>query len=77
MERLRSRVKGKGIHFFVFVDDVLVVNDDEALTAEGCRLLEAEFAVLGVQWAPNKIRDPCECIEILGLLLCNMPGTRG
>eukprot|EP00966_Prymnesium_polylepis_P072649 1686739-Prymnesium_polylepis.2 len=33
MEHLRSRVKGKGIHFFVLVDDVLVVGDDEALTA--------------------------------------------
>ena len=41
------------------------------------RRLEAEFAALGVQWAPNKTRGPCECIEFLGLLLCNMPGTRG
>eukprot|EP00966_Prymnesium_polylepis_P055716 1288866-Prymnesium_polylepis.1 len=34
MERLRSRVKGKGIHLYVFVDDVMVVGDDEALTTE-------------------------------------------
>jgi hypothetical protein len=77
MQRLRVRAAGRGIHFFVFVDDVLCVGDDEALTAEGCRILEEEFAARGVQWAPHKKRGPCQCIEFLGLLLCNMEGLRG
>jgi hypothetical protein len=77
MQRLRVRAAGKGIHFYVFVDDVLCVGDDEALAAEGCQMLEAEFAARGVQWAPHKKRGPCQCIEFLGLLLCNVEGMRG
>jgi hypothetical protein len=76
-DRLRAQVAGKGIHYFVFVDDVLCVGDTEELTREGMRLLEAEFAARGVQWAPHKKRGPCQCIEFLGLLLCNYGTTRG
>ena len=75
--RVRRRAAGKGIHYYVFVDDVLCVGDDEELTREGMRLLEEEFLERGVQWAPNKTRGPCKCIEFLGLLLCNTPDTRG
>ena len=75
--RVRSRCAGKGIHFFVFVDDVLVVGDNEELTREGMAALEEEFAARGVQWAPHKKRGPCQCIEFLGLLLCNIEGLRG
>ena len=77
VERLRRQAAGKGIHFYVFVDDVLVVGDTEELTREGMRLLEREFAARGVQWAPHKKRGPCRCIEFLGLLICNLPGLRG
>ena len=75
--RLRKKAAGRGIHYFVFVDDILVVGDTEALTAEGMGLLEEEFAARGVQWAPHKKRGPCQCIEFLGLLICNMRDQRG
>ena len=77
IERLRRQAAGRGIHFLVFVDDVLVVGDTEELTREGMRMLEAEFAARGVQWAPHKRRGPCRSIEFLGLLLCNFEGMRG
>jgi hypothetical protein len=76
-DRLRAQVAGKGIHYFVFVDDILCVGDTEELTREGMSLLEAEFEARGVQWAPHKKRGPCQCIEFLGLLLCNYGTTRG
>ena len=75
--RLRKQVAGRGIHYYVFVDDILCVGDTEELTREGCRVLEAEFRARGVQWAPNKTRGPCQCIEFLGLLLSNVEGQRG
>ena len=75
--RLRRRAAGKGIHFYVFVDDALVVGDTEELTREGMQMLEEEFAARGLQWAPHKKRGPCQCIEFLGLLLCNLEGLRG
>ena len=40
-------------------------------------MVEEEFAARGVQWAPHKKRGPCQCIEFLGLLLCNLEGLRG
>ena len=76
-ERLRKRAAGRGIHFFVFVDDYLCIGDTEELTREGMQMLEAEFAALGVQWAPHKRRGPCQAIEFLGLLLSNVPGAEG
>ena len=75
--RLRRKAAGKGIHFYVFVDDCLVVGDNEELTREGMAMLEEEFAARGVQIAPHKRRGPCRCIEFLGLLICNMKGLRG
>ena len=77
MARLRKRAAGKGIHFFVFVDDCLCVGDTEELTREGMEMLEAEMEALGLQVAPNKSRGPCKCIEFLGLLLSNVKGARG
>ena len=77
VQRLREQAKGKGIHFYVFVDDILVVGDDAELTKEGCALLEEEFKARGLQWAPNKTRGPCKCIEFLGLLISNAEGQRG
>ena len=77
IERLRQQAAGRGIHFLVFVDDVLVVGDTEELTREGMRMLEEEFAARGIQWAPHKRRGPCSSIEFLGLLLCNFEGMRG
>ena len=71
VERVRRRVGGRGIHLFVFVDDVLCVGDTEELTRKGMELIEEEFATLGVQWAPHKKRGPCRCIEFLGLVLAN------
>ena len=75
--RLRKQCAGLGIHFHVFVDDVLVIGDTEELTRQGMTLLEVEFAARGLQWAPHKKRGPCRCIEFLGLLICNTEGLRG
>ena len=75
--RLRKRAAGLGIHYYVFVDDVLVVGDTEDLTRQGMLFLEEEFAARGVQWAPHKKRGPCRCIEFLGLLLANTDEWRG
>jgi hypothetical protein len=77
--RLRAKAAKarKGISFFVFVDDVLIVGDDEELTRLGMQWLEEEFSARGVQWAPHKKRGPCQCIEFLGLLLSNTSVARG
>ena len=75
--RLRKRAAGRGIHFYVFVDDLLCVGDTEELTREGMRMVEEEFEARGIQWAPHKKRGPCQCIEFLGLLLSNVEGMRG
>ena len=79
VSRLRARAAkaGKALHFFVFVDDVLVVGDNEELTRLGMMWLEEEFLARGVQWAPHKKRGPCQCIEFLGLLLSNTSSARG
>ena len=37
---LRRRVAGMGIYVIVFVDDWLVIGDDEAATRRGCEMLE-------------------------------------
>jgi hypothetical protein len=74
---LRRKAAGLGIHFYVFVDDVLCIGDDAEKTQEGMMMLEEEFAARGLQIAPNKTRGPCRCIEFLGLLLCNMEELRG
>ena len=39
-------------------------------------MLEELFAEFGVEWAPHKQRGPCGVIEFLGLLICNVEGTR-
>ena len=77
--RLRAKAAKarKGISFFVFVDDVLIVGDDEELTRLGMQWLEEEFSARGGQWAPHKKRGPCQCIEFLGLLLSNTSVARG
>lgn len=71
---LRRRAAGKGIHFFVFVDDRLVIGDTEVLTLEGCALLEDELRRRGITWAPHKHRGPAMAMEFLGLLLSNLKG---
>eukprot|EP00966_Prymnesium_polylepis_P093855 2172050-Prymnesium_polylepis.1 len=73
-DKLRARAAGRGIHFFVFVDDWLCVGDTEELTREGCAMLEEELMRLGIQWAPHKYRGPARAIEFLGLLLSNVEG---
>ena len=77
MARLRRRAAGRDISFYCFVDDVLVRGGNEELTRIGMQMLEDEFKALGVEWAPHKKRGPCRCIEFLGLLLSNVPGSRG
>ena len=72
----RRRVAGMGIHCIVFVDDWLVIGDDDAATRRGCEMLEALFAEFGVEWAPHKQRGPCSVIEFLGLLISNVEGAR-
>ena len=73
---MRRRVQGKGIHFLCYVDDYLVVGDNLELTKEGQRILEEVMKEFGMQWAPSKQRGPVQCIEFLGLLLCNVEGHR-
>ena len=70
------RHPGIGVHLYVFVDDYLVIGDDEAATRRGCALLEELFAEFGMQWAPHKRRGPAQVMEFLGLLLCNLEGMR-
>jgi hypothetical protein len=77
IQRLRLRAAGRGMHFFVFVDDVLCVGDDDELCAEGCKMIEEEFEARGLQWAPHKKRGPCACIDFLGLMLSNVAPFRG
>ena len=72
----RRRVAGLGISCIVFVDDWLVIGDDDAATRLGCTMLEQLFAEFGVEWAPHKQRGPCSVIEFLGLLICNVDGAR-
>jgi hypothetical protein len=72
----RRRVAGMGIYCIVFVDDWLVIGDDDAATRRGCEMLEALFAEFGVEWAPHKQRGPCSVIEFLGMLLSNVEGAR-
>ena len=67
---LTRETEGGGlIHFFVFVDDWLVVGDTEELTVRGCSMLERALLRLGISWAPNKHRGPSRVMEFLGLLL--------
>ena len=73
---LRRRVAGMGIHVIVFVDDWLVIGDDEAATRRGCEMLEALLEEFGLEWAPHKQRGPCAVIEFLGMLLSNVEGAR-
>ena len=70
------RHPGIGVHLYVFVDDYLVIGDDEAATRRGCVLLEELFAEFGMQWAPHKRRGPAQVMEFLGLLLCNLEGMQ-
>ena len=75
-DELRRRVAGKGIHVFVFVDDFLVVGDDEAATQHGLDELLRLLTEFGIESAPHKERGPCEVIEFLGMLLSNVEGAR-
>eukprot|EP00966_Prymnesium_polylepis_P319573 7376020-Prymnesium_polylepis.1 len=47
-DKLRKRAAGKGIYFYVFVDDFLCVGDTEELTIEGCSMLEEELLARGI-----------------------------
>jgi hypothetical protein len=38
-DKLRSRVGGRDIHFYVFVDDWLMLGGTHDLTVEGCSML--------------------------------------
>ena len=39
-------------------------------------MLEQVLAEFGLEWAPHKQRGPTQCIEFLGLLICNVEGAR-
>ena len=62
---------GKVCNILCYVDDYLLVGDDEQATSEGGEILEELLFELGFEWASHKQRGPCRCIEFLGLLLCN------
>ena len=65
-----------GIACWVFVDDFLVHGDTEELARLGGEILEEILAEFGLEWAPHKQRGPTQCIEFLGLLVCNVEGAR-
>ena len=73
---MRRRAAGKGIHFLCYVDDYLVVGDNYELTLEGNRIFEEVMSEFCMQWSPAKQRGPVQCIEFLGLLICNVKGHR-
>ena len=75
-DEVRRRTAGKGVHVYVFVDDFLIVGDDEAAARFGAGVLEQVLFEFGVPWAPQKQRGPARCMEFLGLLLCNSTGNR-
>ena len=75
-DEFHRRYPNQGVHVFVFVDDFLLVGDDEEACRRGCALFEEMLAEFGIQWAPHKRRGPTQCIEFLGLLLCNVDGMR-
>ena len=70
-KRSADRPQGKGCHILCFVDDYLLVGDDEESTRWGGNLLEEIFHEFGIEFAPTKQRGPCKCIEFLGLLIAN------
>ena len=65
-----------GAHVFVFVDDFLIVGEDEEACRRGCAAFEELLAEFGILWAPHKRRGPTQCIEFLGLLICNVENMR-
>ena len=73
---LRKRMAGKGVHVFTFVDDFLIVSDDEATAREAGQAFEDLLEEVGLPWAPHKQRGPCQAIEFLGLFISNVPGMR-
>ena len=73
-QKMRERA-GSGVHFFVFVDDFLVVGDTEELTRYGCSVLEDVLTEFGIQWTPHKRRGPARVIEFLGQLISNSPNA--
>ena len=75
-DEVRRRTVGMGVYVFVFVDDFLIVGDDEAAARKGGEVLEQVLFEFGIPWAPHKQRGPSICIEFLGLLLSNVPGHR-
>ena len=74
---LRRRLAGRGVWVFVYVDDFLIVGDNEDTTVMAMLEFERLLDELGVQWAPHKQRGPCSAIEFLGLMLLNTPEYQG
>ena len=75
-DEFHRRYPNSGVHVFVFVDDFLIVGEDEEACRRGCGLFEELLAEFGIQWAPHKRRGPTQCIEFLGLLICNVDDMR-
>ena len=70
-QEFRKRAAGKGCYILCFVDDFLVIGDDEEAARWGGNLLEELLHSFGFEFAPTKQRGPCQCIEFLGLLIAN------
>ena len=68
---VRERAAGLGVHCWCYVDDFLLMGDDEEAARKGGEILEQVLFELGMEWAPHKQRGPCSCIEFLGLLIAN------
>ena len=75
-QMFRQRVKGLGIHVWVFVDDYLICGDTRELTVLGMHMFMDLLAELGLPFAPHKTRGPTRVIEFLGFLLSNVEGWR-
>ena len=50
-DEFHRRYPNSGVHVFVFVDDFLIVGEDEEACRRGCALFEELLAEFGIQWA--------------------------
>mmetsp|Transcript_66296 Transcript_66296/g.198036 ORF Transcript_66296/g.198036 Transcript_66296/m.198036 type:complete len:2091 (+) Transcript_66296:2828-9100(+) len=72
IRRRRGRTELGDAHIFAFVDDFLIVGDDEETTSEAMALFETILDELALPWARHKRRGPARVMEFLGHLLVNL-----
>ena len=75
-QRVARRSAERRCYIFCFVDDYLIVGDDDQAVLDGMRELRDLLGELHIPWAPHKERGPAAVIEFLGHLLVNLPGLQ-